>query len=169
MPVTLSNDRIRLFQNAKYSIYTFLALQANRTDASPAQSLNADIFETNWKITNADLANELVRMEKADILKYTIASMSVKWDKLRTSPFTETQLLERFSESIDQQRSFIFDARLIDKASSAPTSVTQPITVTTFCDRWKTSKDILFSVLGQLQSRELLTVDLADVTITWLI
>lgn len=169
--VTVSPDRILSFLSAKYSIPVFLALQSDRTDrTTPSQTLNADTFENNWKVTNADLAGELVKLEKASVIKYAIASFIIKWDKIRTTTFAEATLKERLREATKAESKYlIYDALLIDKAASAPTAVNQPLVPTDFYAKWGFKDEDFWAMLSALQSRELLTIDLAEVVITWLI
>lgn len=173
--ITLTPDQIRILYKAKFDPYTFLALRSDRTNTTPAQTVNADTFETTWKIPNGQLADELVKMEAANLLKFAIASASIVWDKPRTTTMTRADIQQRMTDKIAPLITFMYDALLVDRADAiaagtlTTTSVRQPINITTFASSWGIQSADVIPAINQIASRKILSLDLADVTLTWLV
>lgn len=174
--ITLTPDQIRTLYKAKFNPYVFLALRSDRTTPSnPSQPVNADTFETNWKIPNGELAEELVKMEAANILRFAIASAWVVWDKPRATTVTRADIQQRLADKIAPLITFMYDALLVDRAEAiatgtlTTTSVRQPLNITTFASSWGIQSAEVIPAINQIASRKILSLDLADVTLTWLV
>lgn len=174
--ITLTPDQVRILYKAKFNPYVFLALRSDRTDTTtPAQTVNADTFETNWKIPNGELAEELVKMESANLLKYDITTAAIAWDKPRTTTMTRADIQQRLADKIAPLITFMYDALLVDRAEAiaagtlTTTSVRQPINITTFADSWAITRADVIPAINQIASRKILSLDLENVALTWLV
>ncbi len=174
--ITLTPDNIRLLYKSKFNPYVFLALRSDRTSTTtPSQDVNADTFELSWKIPNGELAEELVRMEQADILKYAIASAWVNWDKPRTTTMTRADIRQRLADKIAPLVTFMYDALLVDRQDAiaagtlTTTSLRQPLSITNFATSWGISSAEIIPAINQIASRKILSLDLETVSLTWLV
>lgn len=153
--------------------FTYFALQFDKDPSNSTQNIDADLFNTNWGISNEVLFAQLQALERKKVIKINAPVMTVTWSENEQTTMSQAEVLEMYSQGLCSATTFVYYALLLTKGAGL---VQQVDPATYAMAPWNISGTTLMTELNNLSLKKnvdkttpLLTLDLGEVTIIWLV
>lgn len=148
--------------------YLFYLLVGNRPAGTASQVVNADTYYSSYGIDNQTFATALQALARLKFLTYTIQQVSIVWSNASAmADMSETTLRSRWGKSLDDKTYYLAQILLNSKTAGVATQVINPEAI---ASNWSISTGEIMTELNTLLTRkEITSIDLGNLTITWLI
>ena len=149
--------------------YVLYSLLGNRPAGTTSQTINADTFSSTYGVDNDALAATLAVLARQKWLTYSITDVRIIWTNgSATADMTAETLRARWASKIlDDRTYYLNQILLLSKPMGTTEQRVNPVAIST---GWDMSVDQCMTELRTLmRQKQLTTVDLADITINWLV
>jgi hypothetical protein len=154
------------------SDFTYLALQFDKDPNNSTQNIDADMFYTNWGLSNTDLFTQLRALESKKLIKINPAVMAVTWASNPTTTMTQTEVVNMYKDGLINATAYVYYALVLTKGAALNQTV-DPAAYSVA--PWMIDNSTLMAELNNLAAKKddvsgmpIITLDLGAVSIVWL-
>jgi hypothetical protein len=168
-PAILTLKTSRIFTTADYC---YLALRFDKDPANSTQTIDADLFATDWDISNSELFRFLQQLETKKQIKIQPTNMTLNWSQNETTNMTQQEVLDMKSEGLINSTTYAYYALLLSKGAG----LVQTVNPSTYqAAPWKIEPATLLNEISAIAAKQnadktpVFKLDLTTIQIIWLV
>lgn len=165
VPILKSYRDKKIIGVPEYLLYLLLG---NRPTGTNSQTIGADMYYSSYGIDNQSFASALQTLAWLKFLTYGIQQVTIVWSNAAaTADMNEATLRSRWGKSLDDKTYYLSKILLNSKTAGIASQTINPDAI---ASNWSISTGEIMTELNTLLTRkEITSIDLGNVTITWLI
>jgi hypothetical protein len=175
MAITLDRAEISALKTYKIASgleYTYLALRWGKDPNNSTQDIDTDDFQAKWGVSNSDLLKYLQSLETKKVLKINPTQMTITWGETESTTITQEEVLAMKKDGLINTTTYVYYALLLNKGGGL-TQTVNPDNYST--SPWSITPSTLLQEIVNISQRKnqdssnVITLDLTNVTVVWLI